>query len=244
MDDLDAFLVTVYCTVDELYQARLAARKPVRPGRAPALSDSEVLTLLALAQGRQAGRGSARRFVRYVRRHWRGYFPRMLSQSAFNRRARDLAGVLCALGPAVAALVVAGWTGVGYEVVDGVPVPLARRCRGLRRRLFTCEDAGLGRGGSGRTRYFGVHRLAAVHPARVVTGFVLGPPATGARWLLDALRRWRRAPAAPQPPAAELARARGGAGPAARPRWPAGRADRAAPPAHGSRPAGPRPFPR
>jgi hypothetical protein len=203
MDDLDTFLVTVYCTVDALYQAQFASHKPTRPGRTPALSDSEVLTLLVLAQGQP--RGSERRFVRYVRRQWRSYFPQMLSQSAFNRRARDLAGVLCALGPAVADLVTAGWAGAGYEVVDGVPVPLARRCRGVRRRLFPPDVAGLGRGGSDRTWYFGVHLVAAVHPAGVVTGFLVGPPTTGERWLLEPLLRWRWSPTTPQPTAAELA---------------------------------------
>lgn len=201
--DRDTFLVTVYCTVDTLYAARFGPAKPVRPGPAPALADSEVLTIMALAQGQH--RRSERRFVRYVGRYWRAYFPRMLGQSAFNRRARDLLPVLCALGPAVGDLVTVPWSGVSYEVVDGVPVPLARRCRGLRRKLFTCEDAGLGKGGSDQEWYFGVHLVGAVHPSGAITGFVVGPADTGERWLLEALLRWRHDPRAPQPSAAALA---------------------------------------
>src|SRR5439155_21186115 len=94
--DLDTFLTTVYCVVDDLYRAEFAPAKPVRPGPRPRLSDGEVLALAILAQW-QRGR-SERAFLRYAGRRWRGYFPRLLSQSAFNRRARDLAGVLCALG--------------------------------------------------------------------------------------------------------------------------------------------------
>lgn len=201
--DLDTFLVTVYCVIDELYVERFGPHKPVRPGVAPDLSDSEVLTLAVLVQGQP--RHAERRFVRYVRRHWRRYFPRMLSQSAFNRRARDLMPVLCALGPAVAERVIATWAGVAYEVVDGVPVPLARRCRGLRHKLFTCEQAALGKGGSDQEWYFGVHLLGAVHPSGVLTGFVVGPADTGERWLAEALLRWRQAPGAPHPTAMELA---------------------------------------
>jgi hypothetical protein len=201
--DLDTFLVTVYCTVDELYVEQFGPHKPVRPGAAPELSDSEVLTLLVLAQSQS--RRSERRFLRYAGRHWRAYFPRLLSQGAFNRRARDLQLTLGALGPAVAVRVTAAWAGVPYEAVDGVPVPLARRCRGLRRKLFTCEEAGLGKGGSDREWYFGVHLVGAVHPAGVITGFVVGPADTGERWLAEALLRWRRDPLAPQPTAAELA---------------------------------------
>ncbi len=201
--DLATFLATVYCLIDERYVERFGPHKPVRPGAAPEASDSEVLTLLVLAHW-QPDR-SERRFVRYVGRHWRAYFPRVLSQSAFNRRARDLAPVLAALGPAVAERVVARWPGAHYEVVDGVPVPLARRCRGARRALFAADQAAFGRGGSDKDWYFGVHLAAAVHPTGVVTGFVSAPADTGERWLLEALLRWRADPLAPQPTAAALA---------------------------------------
>ncbi len=200
--DRDTFLVTVYGVLDELYGERFASQKPVRPGPAVDLSDSEVLTIMVLGQWQKDR--SAGAFVRHVRQHWRGYFPQMLSQSAFNRRARDLMPVLCALGPAVAERVVAAWPGVPYEVVDGVPVPLARRCRGLRHKVFTCEQAALGKGGSDQDWYFGVHLAAAVHPSGVCTGFVSGPADTGERWLAEALLRWRQDPLAPQPTAAEF----------------------------------------
>jgi hypothetical protein len=205
--DLDTFLITVYCAVDELYAERFAPAKPVRPGPAPALADSEVLTLLVLAQWQP--HRSERRFLRYAARYWRRYFPRLLSQSAFNRRGRDLLPVVAALGPAIAQRVVAAWAGTPYEAVDGVPVPLARACRGGRRRLFDATEAGFGRGGSDREAYYGVQLVAAVHPAGVVTGFVVGPPDTSERWLLEALLRWRRDPGAPHPTAAELARVLG-----------------------------------
>jgi hypothetical protein len=201
--DLATFLTTVYCTIDELYVARFGPHKPQRPGVAPAVSDSEVLTWMVLAQW-QPDR-SERRFVRYVGTHWRAYFPRVLSQSAYNRRARDLVAVLAALGPAVAERVVRAWPGAHYEVVDGVPVPLARRCRGLRRKVWPVEQATLGRGGSDQDWYFGVHLVAAVHPSGVVTGFVSAPADTGERWLAEALLRWRHAPRAPQPTATEFA---------------------------------------
>src|SRR5918912_446811 len=143
---VDTFLTTVYCVVDDLYQARYAAQKPVRRGAAPEMSDSEVLTVVILAQW-QHDRSEAA-FLRYAQAHWRGYFPRLLTQSAFNRRARDLLGVLCHLGPQVGTVVAHLWeTGPAYAVLDTVPVPLMRRCRGDRHRLFAAEAA-VGRGGS------------------------------------------------------------------------------------------------
>ena len=186
--DLDTFLVALYTIVDDLYQQQAAPVKPVRPGPSPAVSDSEVLTLALCAQwwGR-----SERAFLRYARVHWRAYFPRFLSQSAYNRRCRDLAGVLVALVPLVGQELGAGRT--AYEVLDTVAVPVARRCRGCRRRLFGAEAA-LGRGGSDKEWYYGCKLLLAVLPTGGVTGFVLAPASTEDRWLADALLGWRVAP--------------------------------------------------
>lgn len=200
--DLDAFLVTVYCVVDDLYRLKYAPAKPRRRGHKDELSDSEVLTLALLAQWQQSRSESA--FVAYVSRFWRQYFPKMLTQSSFNRRVRDLAGVLCRLGPEVARLTRELLAlPVVYEVIDGVPVPLMRRCRGKRHRLFGAEAA-IGRGGSDRDWYYGVELLLAVSRDGQVTGFVFGPADTEERWLAEALLRWRFNPQAPVPTVAEL----------------------------------------
>jgi hypothetical protein len=194
--DLDTFLVTVYCTVDDLYQAQFAAAKPRRPGKKPELADSEVLTLMLLGQWHP--RRSERAFGRYAARHWRRYFPRLLSQSAFNRRTRDLWGVLAQLGPAVERLVAPQGGRSPYAVLDTVPVPLMRRGRGEQHRLFA-NEAGIGCGGSDREWYYGVQLLASITPAGLLTGFVVGPANTEERWLAEALFRWRAAPTAPTP---------------------------------------------
>src|SRR5436190_2995835 len=118
--DLDTFLVTVYGVIEDRYQAASAAHKPVRPGAEPEMSESEVLSVVVLTQWPQRRSESA--FVRYVRHHWRASCPRVLSQSAFNRRARDLLGVLCALGPVIRRRLdqALGSTPL-YEVLDTVP---------------------------------------------------------------------------------------------------------------------------
>jgi hypothetical protein len=201
--DLDTFLPAVYCMVDDRYRARYRPVKPARPGHRPELSDSEVLTLAVLGQWHP--RGSERGFLRFVRQYWSAYFPRLLSQNAFNRRVRDLAGVLCDLVTALDAAVVdaVGTTG-GYQVLDGVPVPLASRCRGGRHRLFA-DSAAFGVGGSDKDWFYGIRLLACIRPIGTVSGFVYGPANTGERWLLEALVRWREHPTAPVPTAAELA---------------------------------------
>lgn len=205
--DLDTFLVAVYTLIDDLYRATCAAHKPRRRGARPAMSDSEVLTLLVCGQWQ---RRSEHDLVRHAATHWRAYFPRLLSQSAFNRRARDLAGVLAALVPELARQL--GAALAGYHVVDGVPVPLARRVRGTRRRLFGEDEAAIGRGGADRDWYFGCQLLLDVTDTGAVSGFVLGPANTDARYLADALWCWRADPAATPWTAADLpaAHRRGG----------------------------------
>lgn len=199
--NLDTFLTTVYCITSDLYQEQFAAQKPHRRGKRPELSDEEVLSLAILAQW-QTNR-SEREFGRYVVKHWRGYFPRLLSQSQFNRRMRDMAGVMSALGPAIAMRVSQMLGGVAYEVLDGVPVPVMRRCRGNRHRCFA-NEAAVGVGGSDRDYYYGVKLLTAVNAHGLITGFVFAPANTEERRLAEALLRWRAFPQAPPPCVADL----------------------------------------
>ena len=97
---LDTFLTAAYTVVDDLYRERLAAALRHRPGPAPALSDSEVLTLSICAEW--GPWDSERGFWRFASRRLRHLFPRLLDQSAFNRRRRSLYPALAAIQRAVA----------------------------------------------------------------------------------------------------------------------------------------------
>jgi hypothetical protein len=199
--DLDTFLTTVYVITDDLYQRHYAHLKPRRRGKKPDLSDSEVLSLTILAQWQHSR--SERAFGEYAAKHWRSFFPRLLTQSQFNRRSRDLAGVLASLGPAIARHLTAQLGTPAFEVLDGVPVPLMRRCRGERHRCFT-DQAAIGRAGSDRDWYYGVKLLTSVNDHGLITGFVVGPANTEERWLGEALVRWRAFPDGAPPKAADM----------------------------------------
>ncbi len=182
---LDTFLVALYTTVDDLYQKHYAGTKPRRPGRRPELSDSEVLTLAICAQWFGT---SERAFIRHASEHWRSYFPKLVSQSTYNRRLRDMTGVLADL-VGVMAQELKAYRGQ-YQAVDTVPVPLMRRCRGRRHRLFG-DEAAIGRGGSDRDWYYGSKLLVSVTPEGVSTGFLLGPASTEDRWMAESFFCWR-----------------------------------------------------
>lgn len=183
--NLDTFLVALYSTVDDLYQKHYAPHKPKRRGKNPDLSDSEVLTLVICAQWHGT---SQRAFIRYAAEHWRSYFPRLLSQSACNRRSRDLAGVLTDMVARVAQDMKAYVA--PYQAMDTVPVPLMRRRRGHRHRLFGAEAA-IGRGGCDRDWYYGCKLLLSVTPQGVCTGFVLAPANAEDRWVAESFLCWR-----------------------------------------------------
>lgn len=188
--DLDTFLVALYIITDDLYQEHCALHKPARPGKHPELSDSEVLTLTICAQW--FGR-SERAFIRYAMQHWRAYFPRLLSQSAYNRRSRDLAGVLVHLVSVIAHRLQAYLA--PYQAFDTVAIPLMRRCRGQRHRLFG-DEAAVGRGGCDKDWYYGCKLLVAVTDTGVISGFMLAPASTEDRWLAEAFLCWRVNPEA------------------------------------------------
>jgi hypothetical protein len=155
------------------------------------MSDSEVLTLLVIGQWHGS---SERALLRWVHATLARAFPVVLSQSAFNRRARRLGPVCTQLVLLLADLL--DEDPPRYEVVDTIGVPLARQCRGRHHRCFA-DEAGFGVGGSDHRLYYGCSLLLAVLPTGVITGLVVGPATTQDRWLFDALLGWRADPSAP-----------------------------------------------
>ncbi|HWG85085.1 MAG TPA: hypothetical protein VNT60_06370 [Deinococcales bacterium] len=196
--DEDTLLTTTYCLIDDL---RLVQHRR-RRGPPPALSDSEVITLSVLAQ--LLGLNSERSLIRYARQHWSAYFPKLISQSEFNRRTRNLLTTLAALGHQVVQHTMSAFKlETHLEVLDGTAVPLMRRCRGTKEKLFA-PDAAFGRGGSDRDKYYGLKLLVSTNDKGFITGFVAGPANTEERWLAEAFFRWRIDPAFPAPDAQEL----------------------------------------
>lgn len=210
----DTFLVAVYTQIDTLLQTEL--RLPPQPGAPPRMSDSEVLTLLVIGQSHGS---SERGLLRWAADALAAYFPVLLSQSAFNRRARRLGPVCTQLMLHLADLLEASTS--PYQVVDATAVPLARQCRGKRHRLFA-DEAAVGVGGSDHQYAYGCSLLLAVAADGPITGVVVGPANTQERWLLDALLVWRVSPAAEPWTVADLAartrRGQGWTGPTG-PRW-------------------------
>jgi hypothetical protein len=191
MIDLDTFLITVYVTVDDRC---VLPPEPSRPGPAPRLSRSELLTLAIV--GQWAPFSSERAFYRYAQRRWGRVFPTLPSRAQFNRLVRHGHDSLVAVG-----LQVARWLDAptcAYEILDGMGLAT----RNVKRRgggwLAGQADIGL------CTRlgwYEGLHLLTAVTPHGAITGFGLAPASTKDQPLAETLLAARATPHAALPSA-------------------------------------------
>lgn len=129
--DLSTFIVTVYCLVDEWLAAQPRLRQR---GFAPALSDSEVLTMEVV--GEFLGIDTDTGLYRYFRRHYGAWFPALqrIDRSTFARQAAHLWAAKGRLWQHVGAQVAQD---PALAIVDSFPMPVcrfarARRCRRLR----------------------------------------------------------------------------------------------------------------
>lgn len=182
---LDTFLVGLYTIIDDLYQSTYPFCKS-KVGAKPVMSDSEIITLALCTQWLK---WPERKIINYVKDHWQPYFPHLLSQSAYHRRFKALTNCLVSLVPKVEAAV--NHFISDYEVVDCVPIPLMKCCRGIRAKLFKPQVANIGKGGSDREWYYGVKLGLAASPQGLITGFILAPARTGDRWPAEYLFYYR-----------------------------------------------------
>jgi Transposase DDE domain len=81
-------LTTIYVLVDDWYQAKGQQWQKGKPGMKPDFSDSEMLTLM-LAQDFIPYPGETQ-YVGYIRANYGREFPKLVDQSQYNRRARNL----------------------------------------------------------------------------------------------------------------------------------------------------------
>ncbi len=169
--DLDTFLTALYTTVDDLYRERLAEALASRPGPAPALSDSEVLTLAICAEW--GPWDSERGFWRFARERLRHLFPRIVDQSEFNRRRRSLYPALAAVQRAIAERL-----GADLErerLLDTKPVAVMVLKRHDDRGLVFDGKAAVGWCQTKRQWYYGFKLVLAVTLGGVIARYDLVP---------------------------------------------------------------------
>lgn len=81
-------LTIIYVLVDDWYQMHGIKFLKGKAGRKPIFSDSEVMTLMMAHDFLPFP--SETQYVEFIRANYLDMFPKLLSQSQFNRRSRSL----------------------------------------------------------------------------------------------------------------------------------------------------------
>ena len=154
---IDALFTVVYVLVDDWYRSTGKRLLGCKVGDTPEFTDSEMLTVMLGIDFFEFT--SERRYLEFLRANYRALFPRLLTQSQFNRRARRLRFLLNALRQNWA-----GELGVAWEqhfLLDTTPVLAVGYRRDKTHSAFR-GSAGYGYCAARRLKYFG-YKL--VHPS-------------------------------------------------------------------------------
>jgi hypothetical protein len=184
---VDAFLTALYTKVDDWYQAHGQALLAGKVGAKPLFSDSEVITL-SLAQ-HWCGFDKEREWLRFIANNYRALFPHLLSQSEFNRRARNLCWLVHAMRRWVVEQM--GAYDAEYRLVDGTPIQV-RHWRRYGRTHLMLPEAALGYCAAKKETFYGYRLVVLTTLEGVITDWELIPANADEREAaLDLLESYR-----------------------------------------------------
>jgi hypothetical protein len=184
---VETFLTALYTYVDDWYQTEGARLLAGKVGKRPEFSDSEVLTL-SLAQ-HWCGFHKERDWLRFVRQNYLQLFPRLLSQSEFNRRARHLCWLLNRLRLWVVQQLDAFTE--AYRLTDGTPIHV-RHWRRYGKGHLLLREAALGYCASKQEPFYGYRLVVLTTLDGIITDWALVSAATDEREAaLDLLEAYR-----------------------------------------------------
>ena len=88
---IEDFIITIYCLLEEKYQAVVKGLKLRHRGPAPALTDVETLTMMVV--GEYLGFGGDKNIWAYFSQHWLEWFPGLGCRTSFTRQCANLLGI-------------------------------------------------------------------------------------------------------------------------------------------------------
>ena len=167
---VETFLTVLYCVVDELYQQQVPSCLAGKVGCKPEFSDSEVLTLM-IAQ-HWCGFQKEATFLRFIKNNYLALFPRLLDQSQFNRRARNLCWWLNRLRHAIVKQM--GALQEDTRLIDGTPVHL-RHWRRSGKTPLRLPEAALGPCAAKKESFYGYRLVVMTTTEGIITDWELIP---------------------------------------------------------------------
>jgi hypothetical protein len=174
--DLDTLVIALYVTIDEQRGPRDG------PGRPPKLSDAE-LVCLAVAQV-LLGIASERRWLRLASQRLGHLFPYLPTASAYNRRLRRAAPLVCLAIHDLATHTPTWWDQL--RLVDSTSVPCAASRETVRRSALA-GHAGYGYCKSHHRYFWGFRLYLLAAPDGLPVAWCLATPKLGEREVVAAL---------------------------------------------------------
>jgi hypothetical protein len=172
MLDKATILTTIFTIVDDtMKESEVIQQALKRPGPAPHLSDSEVVTI-ALYQ-ELIGEPREDHFFRLYRSSLEIFFPGLNERSRYNRRKRDLWSIILAVRVSFQ-MVLEAQQLEETAAIDSAPVP----CVGYKRSKQTSDFRGTADYGicsSKAMKYFGCKLHSMVSLTGLILGFLLTP---------------------------------------------------------------------
>jgi hypothetical protein len=170
------FVVIVYCLIDDLLTRLPQCSRLRSRGFAPALRDSEVITMVVI--GEFLGMDTDEQIWEYFRRHWPAWFPKLGSRSQFARQAANLWRVIQLIHQGFATALGA-WTDP-VHLVDGIPMPLCVITRASRCQRF-CDVARMGYCAAKDEYYYGLKAHLLITDSGVITSMTVTGSTTDER---------------------------------------------------------------
>ena len=174
--DIVSILTTLFTEIDDWYKMNKDIYCKRTTGRPPQFSDSEMMTLM-IAQDYIPYPGELQ-YVEYMRANYLELFPKLLDQSQYNRRARNLARTVEMMRRSLLVEL-----GVGMEdtyIIDTKPLPVGGYTRDKSRSYFL-DSANYGYCASRKMNYFGYKLVTLTTLDGIVVTYDLVPANTDER---------------------------------------------------------------
>ncbi len=156
------FIITVFCLIDD--ECKKLPKTLRKGGFAPALSDSEVMTIEIVGEFLEIDTDTG--IWRYFKDHWLELFPKMGDRSTFSRQAANLHVVKRILQENLAKML--GAFSDSFHIIDGLPMPVCKFARAHFSHIFKGQAA-YGYCAAKKERYYGFHGHLVINSIGVVT---------------------------------------------------------------------------
>ena len=180
--DIETILTIIFVLVDDWYQSNGKKSRKGKPGSKPTFTDSEVMTLMLASE--YVPYPGELQFVGYIRANHHALFPKLLSQSQFNRRARNLRKLIEEIRRDW--LLDYGVEAETHYLLDTKPIPVVGYKRSKKRSNFA-GSASYGYCASRKFYYFGYKLVMITTMNGIPIAYDLVPANTDERKAAEAV---------------------------------------------------------